>query len=164
MKKIISALLALTLMLAVCVPAFATVINEQTPAPQTAESTVQTKLKEGMNPNGTYTVTIPATIDIAWGAETTASTYSVESQLVAGKKLNVQVTTSASSLTSELKNAAGKTIAYTLSGDTNFTTDTEVVPETTKDLSFAITPEAWNAVPYDIYKDTLTFTVEVVAA
>ena len=91
MKKILAIALALVMMLAVCVPAFATDIATNG---GTGDTTLQTlTTDEDGNPVAGFTVTIPATVDIPWGGTTEGDTlgWAYVSQLEAGKQLGVTV-------------------------------------------------------------------------
>ena len=72
MKKILSLALALVMIMAVCVPAFAIDLNSGTPAGNTQV------LVDGIKDlgEGSYTVTIPAEVNIPWGNENTGVDYS----------------------------------------------------------------------------------------
>ena len=73
MKKVISVVLALVMMMAVMVPAFAATLDVNT---QSGNSTV---LVDGITDkgDGTYSVEIPASIDLIWGDTTKAGEYTV---------------------------------------------------------------------------------------
>lgn len=87
MKKVLSIALAVVMMFAVCVPAFAVDITKETD--QSADVAVKTKIATD---DISYTVTVPADIEIAWG-DTTAydASYTVTTQLFAGDTLDVEV-------------------------------------------------------------------------
>ena len=92
MKKVISIILAVMMLASICVPCFATDITKDTPAPQTAAPDVKTKLTKTDGTDAyTYTVTIPASVEVAWG-DTTAqdAKYTVTSQLKLGDTLKVK--------------------------------------------------------------------------
>ena len=83
MKKVISIILAVMMLASICVPVFAADITKDTPAPQTAAPDVKTKLTKTDGSDAyKYTVTIPASVEVAWG-DTTAqdAKYTVTSQL-----------------------------------------------------------------------------------
>ena len=83
MKKIISIALALVMMMAICVPAFAETAVE-------GANDVQVETTYNASTDASYTVTIPATISIPWNnTNPQNATYKVESQLLIGAKLNV---------------------------------------------------------------------------
>ena len=86
MKKLLSIALAVVMMFAICVPAFATNITKD--SAQTAQAEVVTTYDE--TTDWSYTVTIPAGVTVDWNDTTAqAMTYSVESQLLIGAKLKV---------------------------------------------------------------------------
>ena len=161
MKKILAIALALVMMLAICVPAFATDIATNG---GTGDTTLQTlTTDENGNPVAGFTVTIPADVDIPWGgtsAEKGGDTldWSYVSQLEAGKQLSISVDKASGSLTNGTDN-----LAYTLTGDavgTAFTTGAAVCALTEKSINIAVS--GWDDVPVGAYSDTLTFTVAVV--
>lgn len=158
MKKILAVALALVMMLAVCVPAFAADISTDGGQSQTQLQTLTTD--EDGNPVAGFTVTIPATVDIPWGGTTEGDTldWSYVSQLEAGKQLSISVDKASGSLTNGTDN-----LAYTLTGDavgTAFTTGAAVCALTEKSINIAVS--GWDDVPVGAYSDTLTFTVDIV--
>ncbi len=167
MKKILAIALALVMMLAVCVPAFAAdkVISNTAPDAQT--TIVKTsKTTEGGDDAAYYKITIPAEVQIPWSKVDQAFTYKIESQLELGQKLNIKVA-GANKLTNASTTAYE--IPYTVSEDeftdAGYTTATEIVAaDTARSFTLAITDAAWKAVPVAEYQDTLTFTVAVVPA
>lgn len=93
MKKIISIVLALVMMMAVTVPAFAETTYQSVSQQGTPTADVVTSTKD-INGNDaySYTVTFPAIITVAWNDKTAQpATYSVESQLLIGASLKVSV-------------------------------------------------------------------------
>lgn len=98
MKKIIAIIMALVMMMAVTVPAFAEdttqYIEQDTPAsPETGaqESSVDI-LTTFDDDDWSYKVTIPAGVNVPWGnTDPQPMTYSVESQLLIGARLKVSV-------------------------------------------------------------------------
>ena len=175
MKKIIALALALVMMFAVCVPAFAAdvTINDNQPeiveGKQTGDSRVYTSTET--DPTFvSYQVTIPAETPIKWGATKTLFSYHVKTQLELGKRLALSATSQNGE--QALKNAStDKTLPYTFSQtnggaviDTlNYTTDNEIV-DTNRTFNIDIADTAWQAAPIAEYEDFLTFTVEVVNA
>lgn len=93
MKKIIAVALALVMVLAISVPAFAVVEINKGTQPQQAEVPVSTQLKEGQD--SVYTVSIPASIPVDWNTSETDADYDVTTNLLAGAKLTVSVVASA---------------------------------------------------------------------
>lgn len=160
MKKVISLVMALVMMMAIMVPAFATKQINQNSVPQSNTSTVKTDTSN-VNGDGTYTVTYPATMYILWEEkEATEFKYKVKSQLKTGKLVNVKITDEANEF--KMVNANGDFLTYTLGGAIDGTT-TEPVAENVE-FAYTITVNDWSGVPVDTYEDTLTFTVSVVNA
>ncbi len=173
MKKCLSLLMAAVMLFAVCVPAFAAgdMTISKGDANQSASSDVFTKTTRKDNTDAaSYSVTIPAETEIAWGETRTVFTYHVKSQLEIGNRLHI--TAVSENGTQELKNAeTSKTLPYAFSytnlagsvENLNYTTDNEVI-DTNRTFNIDITDTAWQAVPIAEYADRLTFTVEVVGA
>ena len=169
MKKIISIALALVMMMAICVPAFAettyqSISQEGTP---TADVVTSTKDIDG-NDAYSYTVTFPATISVAWN-DTSAqpATYKVESQLLIGASLKVSV----APVNDGKMTATGtdKTLTYALAGGAEV-----VFPEvneagTTKPgekdgTNATVTISNFSGVPVAAYEGTVTYSVTYVPA
>ena len=111
MKKIIAIVMALVMMMAVTVPAFAADITKDTA--QAGQATVATTTSDT---DATYTVTYPAATTIAWGDTNAVNVnYAVTSQLPIGASLKVSVAADNNGeMTSA--NAAGYKLTYTLTG------------------------------------------------
>ncbi len=95
MKKILSVALALVMLMAITVPAFAAdteqSITQDTAAPQEATVDVVTTFTEE---NWEYIVTIPADISVDWNDTTEKPmTYSLKSNLLIGATLDISVAT-----------------------------------------------------------------------
>lgn len=165
MKKFISLALAVVMLLAVCVPAFAAdtkrITNETANSATTLVKT--STLKEDGTSGENFTVIIPADASIPWGKETaTNMNYSVEAHLGYGKKLNVKVSGNREMTLTE---DANETIAYTLGGKTEYLSDGPVVnPQANVPLTLIVDKETWANAIVGEYSDTLTFTAEVVRA
>lgn len=159
MKKVLSVALALLMMLAVCVPAFAAnPITEKTDNTGTAIVKTDTYKENGEN-GESYSVIIPANTTIPWGKDAIDLTYSVEAHLGYGKKLHVSV---AGNNEMVLKEDAGEKLAYTLSGAVAYTSAGPVVnPQAFETFNLAIAETAWAHAIVGEYTDTLTFTAEV---
>lgn len=158
MKKVLSLALALVMMFAVCVPAFAVDLNAGTPAGNT------TVLVDGAVDmgEGTFTVSIPATVDIPWGKTVTEVSYSVWSQLKTGKLVKVSVNSVDQGVMSNAAKTA--TLNYSLS-DTTYTTTKSVILATNPEGSAVkvnIPAANWDKASIDSYSGTLTFTAELV--
>ncbi|MGN0572243.1 MAG: hypothetical protein ACI4K9_08700 [Candidatus Fimenecus sp.] len=177
MKKILSVLLAVSMLLALCVPAFAE--DSITTDGGTGDTIIKTSTKKDTNGNGqidpdddeaeNFTVTIPADTTIPWSDATTVTTlsYYVEAHLKYGKHLTVAVSNDGANTMKYTVGTDTMTLAYTLGGDKNFDTVTPVAYDTTtgggvkKDLTVSITGDAWNTAVVGEYSDTLTFTVDM---
>lgn len=165
MKKILSIAVAVLMIAAICVPCFAATIDKTTPD---GKGTAQVKTDiSAVTDSGTFIVTIPAEMPIPWNTANTDSskdfTYSVESQLKTGKRIQVDVAQNSANMTS----ASGATLAYTITGDiTAVKTTASVVAAGTfvKTVTVNVAGAAWANAAIDEYSDTLTFTAQVVAA
>ena len=165
MKKIISIALALVMMMAICVPAFA----------ETAvlgENTVNVETTYDATTDASYTVTIPATISVVWGDETTTydASYSVTSQLLVGASVNVDVAYDAD--TDDTNNGVmtnadtTATLKYALTGvgETTFTgVNNGAKASDMGGTDATITVAGFDAAPVGVYTGTITYTVEYVA-
>ncbi len=154
MKKILSIAMALVMMMAICVPAFAADLNKTT---NTGDSTVVVNSKDGVG-DGDYTVTIPASVILTWGNDG-ADQYTINSQLVTGKRVKVTLAKSV-----DLTSAAGDVIPFTATDATTGVSVDEVVADETHDFNIRVDANAWTAVPYDVYEGQISFTAEVVDA
>lgn len=162
MKKIISIVLALVMMMAVTVTAFAEVVNTDGAVGNTAY--VETSYTEL---DTSYTVTIPATISIPWDVIAPQNaTYKVESQLLIGAKLKVSAT--ANNGGEMVATDTTDTLKFTVTGGDVVEFDAVNVAKTTapgvtegENVKVAISTFEGKAV--GTYKGTLTYTVEYVA-
>ena len=178
MKKFISIALVLVMIFAVSLPTFATDITKDTGSKGT---TIKTLTWIDENGNGekdpgepdveNYLVSIPADTKIAWSKvdSKTNLKYTVESHLMAGKKLNVKVT--GNGKMTDINDLAN-TIPYTLSAITSnaldYTTAGPVSYDTVNgkgvevEFTVDILGNDWNTAVVSEYKDTLTFTASIV--
>ena len=158
MKKVISVLMAVAMLAALMVPAFALdkTLDENTNR-DTAE--VKTNYDNLEATGGYYTVTFPAETTIAWGTVDTTIKYNVSTQLIPTATLTVTVAQD----NAAMKSADETELPYTLSGDTEVTGIAPFVSEE-KSLNINITDANWKSVPVDDYSDTLTFTASIVTA
>lgn len=158
MKKVISVLMAVAMLAALMVPAFAVdkTLDENTKS-DTAE--VKTNYDNLEATGGYYTVTFPAETTIAWGTVDTTIKYTVSTQLIPTATLTVTVAQD----NAAMKSADETELPYTLSGDTEVTGIAPFVSEE-KSLNINITDANWKSVPVDDYSDTLTFTASIVTA
>ncbi len=161
MKKILSMALAVVMLFAVCVPAFAADI---TASGGTGDSIVKTQLtdKDG-NSAEKFTVSIPAETVIPWLTTTAVDVaYTVESHLAYGKYLSVAVSNDGAD-TMKYSPEAGVTLTlpYTL-GNTAYTAPGPVVnPTATVKANVTVAENDWNNAIIGEYADTLTFTATV---
>lgn len=174
MKKILSVLLAVSMLLALCIPAFAADIAIDG---GTGDTIIKTATLKDTNGDGTgdtdaesFKVTIPADTTLPWGtADTTTALrpYSVEAHLKFGKHLTVAVTNDGANTMKYTVGGTTMTLAYTLGGDTYFDTVTPVAYDTVHDrgvektLTVSVAGDDWNTAVVGEYADTLTFTVDV---
>lgn len=159
MKKIISIALALVMMFAICVPAFAADKTITNTAPDAQDAVIKTSTTGA---TGSYTVTIPAETVIAWGTESTNLQYKVSAQLEPNKAL--KVTAAAKDGVYTMTDANGLTLAYTLGDATYTTTANTVVTDEAKTLTVNVAANDWNNAVISEYSGYLTFTAEVVTA
>ena len=147
MKKIFAALLALTLL---CGTSALAAAEEKT--------TVVTAVV-----GEAYTLTLPPTLNLVYGTESTDLTVTVSAlRLASGHVLRVTPKTASGSLSS----AAGGSLVYTLTnGAAAFSAANplEFTTETSAAIKLNITKSAWNAAAAGTYTDTLTFTVGIAA-
>lgn len=160
MKKILAVAMALTMLFALCVPAFAGTGTITKDTPDQAVVPVKTTYSPS---DESFTVTYPASMDLPWGTlvdDTEAEfEYSVVSQLQTGKTITVAVSQTNAVMTS----AARETLAYTLRGDVNVTTAAPVVAAGAfnKTVMVDVAQSAWDAAAINAYTDTVTFAVTV---
>ncbi len=162
MKKVLSLVVAVVMLCAIAVPAFAADITTDGGTGTTIIKTVTTTA--GGEDAENFTVTIPGDTDITWGAESTTMTYYVESHLGYGKQVEVGV--AGNGVMSYVASADDTfTLPYTLGGETAYAAESPVVyPAASLDFTVAINEEDWNRAVVGTYSDTLTFTAEVVTA
>ena len=158
MKKIIAIMMALVMMMAIAVPAFAADITKDTA--QAGQATVATTTDAT---DATYTVTYPASTTIAWGDTNAVNVnYAVTSQLPIGASLKVSVAADNGGVMTST-NAAGYSLTYSLTGGAEETfseINNNVAPATAVEVAIA---DFSQAVP-DVYTGTLTYTVVYTAA
>lgn len=161
MKKILSIALALVMMLAVCVPAFAADLSVKDTDSGDVIITTSTDKEDGSDGDW-YVVTIPADTTIAWGAESTELKYSAETHLLYGKTLDVDVTSADYVMTYAPEAGVALDLAFALSGDVDVNFATVTYPAVEKAVSVDITADAWNNAVVGEYADTLTFSAAIV--
>ena len=147
MKKLFAVILAVALMATLSVTAFA--------ANTTGGSTTIT-----IDIAPTYTVTIPADVNVAFNTTETAfgAIEVTTSQIHPDKCIKVELTSDG-----KLENSidATKVIPYAIKDSTGaaFTSATYLTEGDKTELSIHITAEDWNAAYAGDYSDTVTFTV-----
>lgn len=161
MKKTLAVLMALTMLFALCVPAFAadTTITEAT-QPTEGTALIQTDISDYVDTDGYYSLSFPATTTIPWNTASTTLDCTVYANLLNSKKLQVSVTAPAGS---KMTDNANHEIAFAL-GTATFTTADSFANNVAWAPTVDIETAAWNAVPLSgEYAANLTFTAEVVA-
>ena len=163
MKKVLSFAMALVMMMAVMVPAFAAELKAN---PDEADVIINTSTLKDTDGDGVgdkdaeeYTVTIPADTTIPWGTEETNVSYTVESHLKRDGRVKVAVAGA-----SVMKTVDGAyEIPYTLAGEgVAFASDVPTIyPAATKNVTVAISADDWNSAVVEEYKDILTYTAEI---
>lgn len=157
MKKIISVLLAVAMLAALTVPAFAAEITKDS-AEQSATIDVVTKTTNTDGADAyTYSVTFPASFEFAWG-DTAAkdATYTVTSQLLLGASLDVSVATNNGGKMTNENTASTLTYTLTNGGSTHFTeVNNSAAPTAQPTVSIA----SYAGVPIAVYTGTLTYSV-----
>lgn len=155
MKKIISVVLALVMMMVVTVTAFAATLDVNT---QSGSSTV---LVDGVKDKaeGTYLVEIPASVDLTWGDTTKAGEYKITSQVQTEKRVKVTVEKA-----KDLTNAANETIEFTVADTTTGIANSAVVNNESHEFNLTIDASEWTAASIAAYEGTITFTAELVNA
>ena len=159
MKKLLAVALAVVMMLAVCVPAFAADITTDG---GTGTAIIKTSTQTAGGEDGAgFTVTIPAENTIYWDALSTNLTYTVTSQL--GPNTGVQVTVDVDDPTDDLllTDTNGLTLAYWIQ-NSFAVMDGPVVDAQACTFTVCVDKEAWDAAPVSAYSDTLTFTASIV--
>lgn len=152
MKKIFAIGLAAALLASLSVTAFAETVGQNSVS-KTADVTLTTSIAP------TYTVTIPASVNVAFNAESTSfGSIKVDAaQIEPNKCIKVSLTTDGE-LNNQIDNT--KTIPYTVkAGDDIFTSATYLASGDKTDLTINISKDDWNKAYAGEYKDTVTFEV-----
>ena len=160
MKKIIAVMMALVMMMAIAVPAFAAELSAKPSEAGDVIIKTDTKDADG-NDAEKYTVTIPADTVIPWRQEVTAVDYSITSQLRRNNRVEVTVEGSGS-----MKTADGAyEIIYDLVGDTSYkTAQPTIVTPDERSLDVVVAMADWEKAVVEEYSDILTYTAGIVAA
>ena len=157
MKKIIAIVMALVMMMAVTVPAFAAEIKKDD-ANQFGQATVATTTSDT---DATYSVSYPATFTFAWDDTTPqVANYSVTSQLPIGASLTVSVAADNGGIMTSAT-ATGYDLTYTLAGGVGAKTFSEINngtgPDT--DITIAIAQSEYDEAVPAVYQGTVTYNV-----
>lgn len=157
MKKIISVLLAVAMLAALTVPAFAVDISKDS-AEQSATVDVVTKTTNTDGEDAySYTVTIPASFEFDWG-DTNAkdATYTVTSQLLLGASLDVSVAADNGGEMTNDNTTSTLTFTLTNGGSAHFNeVNNTAKPAAQPSVSIA----SYANVPIAVYTGTLTYSV-----
>lgn len=153
MKKVISVLLAVMMLAALMVPAFAATIDQTGGNPATGGATVKTDTS-AVTGDGTYTVTYDAEITVPWNyTSAVSSRYSVETHLKSGKQLLVTASSDG------IMTYEDETLAYSLGGDLSYTAG--AAENATKTITVTVAKTAWDEAPIAEYTGTITYTAEI---
>ncbi len=161
MKKILSIALALAMMFAVCIPAFAADLSVKDTDSGNVEIKTSTQKEDGTDGDW-YIVTIPADTTISWGAASTTLNYSAETHLLYGKTLDVTVTSADYVMTYAPEAGVALDLAFALGGDVDVNFATVTYPSVEKAITVDITADAWNNAVVGEYADILTFASAIV--
>ena len=156
MKKILALAMAIIMMMAIAVPAFAateTITGGKEDGSKT-EIVTLTKREDNSDPTW-YTVTIPGSQEIYWEADTTPISYSISSQLATANKVKVTVAGSG------VMTNGTDTLTYSIT-DTEYTSSAAVITDEADTVTIDTSAAAWKTVPVDNYSDILTFTATIV--
>lgn len=158
MKKVLSIALAVVMLFAVCVPAFAAELNTMPESKGDVLVKTSTQTEDGKDA-AAFVVTIPADTTMYWGQPSADVGYSVESHLTRGKAVSVSVAADGT-----MKTADGAySLAYTLDGATAYKAAAPVVyPAAAQALTLNVSADAWNYAIVEEYVGTLTYTAAVV--
>lgn len=148
MKKILSLVLALALMFALCVPALAD------------DVTITTRVDQ------TYTMLIPAAnTALTWGVTTAQDFGTVglsAARLIPGNTITVTISGADGLVNSEDSSAK---IAYkVMNGNDEFTSAAFSNTTNNITLTIVVAQAAWDSAPAGDYSDTVTFTASVTTA
>ena len=161
MKKILAIAMAIVMMMAIAVPAFAANLSAKDTDAGDVIITTSTDKADGTDGDW-YIVTIPADTTIAWGEESTELKYSAETHLLYGKTLDVDVTSADYVMTYAPEANVVLDLAFALNGDVDVNFATVTYPAVEKSVTVDITADAWNYAVVGEYADTLTFSAAIV--
>lgn len=153
MKKLLSALLTLTLMLAACAP-----VGAAAPPIQTGNTTLTTTVGEA------FEISIPDSLDIPYRASSTSLTgiKLSKANLTSGAK--VRVTLPAANTYKLVNTANSSEIDYSVnSGGSQFTGGDLTNVNDTISLTVDITQDEWDQAMSGVHTGTLSFSASYVA-
>ena len=151
MKKVISVLLAVLMLAALMVPAFAATLTQDQ---NSGGATVKTDTSP-VTGDGAYTVTYAAEISVPWNSTAAVSSnYTVETHLKTGKQLLVTATSDGIMTYNALE------LPYTLGGDLSYTAG--AAENATKAITVTVAQSAWDKAPIAEYTDTITYTAKII--
>lgn len=154
MKKVISVLLAIMMLAALMIPAFAATLDQTGGNPATGGATVKTDTS-AVTGDGAYTVTYDAEISVPWNSTAAVSSnYTVETHLKTGKQLQVTATSDGIMTYNALE------LPYTLGGDTAYTAG--AAETATKAITVTVAQSAWDEAPIAEYEGRITYTAEII--
>lgn len=153
MKKVLALALALVMMFAVCVPAFAGELNKDHLTDDTAVVKTKTTKEDGTDA-AEWKVEFPATTEIFWEKDVTnVDGCKVTAHLETGKTLTVTCAPNT------MMTNGTDTITYTVGGQNSFAVDaTQAVAGLTFVPTVNVAAEQWAQAPVAVYSGTLTFT------
>ncbi len=157
MKKILAMAMALVMMMSICVPAFAATLDASA---NTGSATVQVDGVTDMG-DGTYSVEIPASVDLTWGDTTKAGEYKITSQVQTAKRVKVTLAKD-----KDLTNTgdATETIEFAVADATTGIAAAAVVNAEAHTFNLTIDAGEWTAASIAAYEGTITFEAELVDA
>ena len=151
MKKVISVLLAVMMLAALMIPAFAATLTQDQ---NSGGATVKTDTSP-VTGDGAYTVTYDAEISVPWNSTAAVSSnYTVETHLKTGKQLLVTATGDG------VMTYGSETLAYSLGGDLSYTAG--AAENATKTITVTVAQTAWDKAPIAEYKGTITYTAKII--
>ena len=151
MKKVISVLLAVMMLAALMIPAFAATLTQDQ---NSGGATVKTDTSP-VTGDGTYTVTYEAEISVPWNSTAAVSSnYTVETHLKTDKQLLVTATSDGIMTYNALE------LPYTLGGDTAYTAG--AAETATKAITVTVAQSAWDEAPIAEYEGRITYTAEII--
>lgn len=153
MKKILAVVMALTMLFALCVPAFAADPNPITK--DTAQSGSIDVITTFVASDETYSVSYPAAVNVAWGnTAAQGAKYTVTSKLQIGAKITVSATENAGGIMT----AAGTADTLTFTVQNGAAQDFTGV-NTAVDSATTVTIADFSGAAVGTYTGTMTYTV-----